>query len=502
MAGVSPVAKKTALIVNAYFGERRRPIREKVTALRTIAPQHLAGRLAPDRWRIRLHDEQTQGPLADTDAVGDPDLLIVTGLTSAFDRMQHVCALVKTRNPGAVVVAGGPAVRAAPRLAAARFDYALHGDLEATDEAVAEAFGADAVAREPAARFDLAPWTRRAAYAESSRNCNFRCGFCSMTSEDRPFVRYVPGTIRAQLAAQPRRDQLILVDNNFYGPDRTRFGAVMDELAGLREEGRFRRFGALVTADFFRDPAHALRAHAAGCRALFCGVESFDPAVLRSWGKHQNVATSPEDAIGACLSVGILPIYGILLDVIGRSVAELCADVAALTLRPDGVLPAFIVAPIPSPGTPFFDACVRERRLLPRVRLRDLNGSTLCLRGRDPLPELAAMLRDAIVFGGVRGLALRAAWRAARHPRLDAWQRAVSFARSCTMLRGRERRGPERTHIATTEPIDRLYSPACRIAPAYRDWFAPTYLTDAAGDPEPDFIPATRRSAAELGSSR
>lgn len=484
------VAPKSALIVNAYFGERRRPLRETSTALRTIAPQHLAGRLEPGRWRIRLHDEQTMGPLADTDSIGDPDLLVVTGLTSAFDRMQHLAAFAKTRDSRTVVVAGGPAVRALPRLSALRFDYALDGDLETLDGAVAEAFGRDAVAREPAARFDLAPWTRRAAYAESSRACNFRCGFCSMTSEDRPYVRYEPGTLRAQLASQPRRDQLILVDNNFYGPDRARFAAVLDELAALRAEGRFRRFGALVTADFFRDPALAARARDAGCRALFCGVESFDPIVLRAWGKHQNVATSPEDAIGACLAVGILPIYGILLDVVGRTVAELDADVAALTARKDGMLPTFVVAPIPYPGTPFFAACARERRLLPGVRLRDLNGSTLCVRPADPTPIVAAFLKDAVSFAGRRGAALRAAVRGARHPALDVLQRGVSFARSCAMLRGRERRGPERTHVATTEPLDASYRPKCYVSPQFRDRFEPVFLTDEAGDPTPDFATA------------
>jgi hypothetical protein len=494
-------APKTALVVNGYFGERRRPARETGTALRTVAPQFLAGRLAPDRWRIRLRDEQTQGPLADADEVGDVDLLIVTGLTSALDRMRHLAAFAKTRNPRAVVVAGGPAVRAAPRLAAADFDYALDGDVESVDAAVADAFGRDAVAREPRPRFDLAPWTRAAAYAETSRSCNFRCGFCSITAEDRPFLRYAPGSLRAQLDAQRRRDTLILVDNNFYGPDRAAFDATLAELAALRAEGRFHRFGALVTADFFRDPARVARAHAAGCRALFCGVESFDAETLKEWRKRQNVATTPDDAIGACLAVGILPIYGLLLDVVGKTAAALRVELSAVVARKDGVLPAFVVAPIPFPGTPFFADCVARRRLLPRVRLRDLNGSTLCVRGIDDVATTAALVRDASALLDGRAAALRATWRSLRAPRLDALQRAALLARNLGLLYGGSRRGPERTHLATTEPEDALYRPTGYVAPAYRGHFRPTYLTDDDGAPLPDFADGAALAADEAAAA-
>jgi hypothetical protein len=55
------------------------------------------------------------GPLEDPGLLGWPDMLVLTGLTTAFDRMLHLTAYARTLNEKVIVVAGGPSIRALSR---------------------------------------------------------------------------------------------------------------------------------------------------------------------------------------------------------------------------------------------------------------------------------------------------------------------------------------------------------------------------------------------------
>jgi radical SAM superfamily enzyme YgiQ (UPF0313 family) len=90
---------------------------------------YLAGACSP-LCVVRLYNEVSSGPLADADLLGWPDMLVLTGLTNAFDRMLHLTAYARTRNPRVIVVAGGPPVRAVPLFSRRFFDYACGGDID------------------------------------------------------------------------------------------------------------------------------------------------------------------------------------------------------------------------------------------------------------------------------------------------------------------------------------------------------------------------------------
>jgi radical SAM superfamily enzyme YgiQ (UPF0313 family) len=455
-----------------------------------MGPPFLAGWLAPDRWTVRLHDESTAGPLRSPDEVGSQDLVVLTGMTSGLDRMLHLAAFAKTANPACVTVAGGPAVRCAPLFASERFDYACQGDVEEVAEAVADAFGREAAAREWTPRFELAPWTRGVTYLESSRSCNFRCSFCVIAADRRPYQRYPKSDLFRQLDAQPSNRLLVLVDNNFFGPDHAEFDERIAFLAEQRKRGRFRGWGALVTADFFEDSERLRRAADAGCQALFCGVESFDPATLVSYRKKQNLKPSPIDVIGSSLEHGILPIYGLILDVVHRTAEDLTAEVAMAIEHGRGILPNFVSPTIPYPATPFFRDLAAAGRLLPNVRVRDLNGSTLCLRPRDGIDRIAALIRDLGALKGFRAKALSRTAGAWARRELSPVQLAVLTVRAlAVMLRRAPGSGSSgRTFVGPSEQLDDLYRPDCFVAPAYRRYFEPTFLTDDAGEPAAPFV--------------
>ena len=129
---------KRILVVNAHFDDARRRGRHPTTVLKAMGPVYLAGAFDRRACEVRLYDEQTSGPLEDPGLLGWPDMLVLTGLTNAFDRMLHLCAYARTRNRRVVVVAGGPAIRALPHHAARFFDYACQGDVEKLHEVAAD----------------------------------------------------------------------------------------------------------------------------------------------------------------------------------------------------------------------------------------------------------------------------------------------------------------------------------------------------------------------------
>src|SRR5437870_5873993 len=316
-----------------------------------MGPAYLAGVFAPERCDLRLYSELASGPLEDESLLGWPDMLVLTGLTTALDRMLHLTAYARTKNPRVVVVAGGHAVRALPRYCRGFFDYACLGDVEELRDVVADAFG-PAYGREVMdPRFDLVPWMDRVGYLESSRYCNFRCTFCTLTGEDHKYRTYELDALRRHVEAAGRRRFLVFIDNNFYGNDREHFRAKLELIGELQREGWFSAWVALVTNDFFFDDENLRLARAAGCIVLFSGVESFDRQWLRRVNKMQNSRASPVEIIRKTLDAGIVFLYGLVLDVTTRQIADLEQELDTILATHDITLRSYVSVSIPILGT-------------------------------------------------------------------------------------------------------------------------------------------------------
>ena len=304
---------KRVLVVNCYFDDTHRPARRPLKVPRALAPVFLAGAFS-SQCDVRLFNEVASGPLEDADLLGWPDILVLTGLTNAFDRMLHLTAYARTRNPRVIVAAGGPAIRALPHLSRRFFDYACQGDVEELRDEIVDALGRAYAAEEMTPRYDLAYWIGSMGYAEASRSCNFRCSFCSLTGEGRKYQVYPLDDVRRQIVALGRRKRLFFVDNNFYGVDRAAFAARVELIRGMREAGYFGDWGALVASDFFHSAENLTRVQRAGCRLLFTGVESFDVGWLRDVNKLQNTRYSQVDLITRSLEHGVMFGYGLIVD--------------------------------------------------------------------------------------------------------------------------------------------------------------------------------------------
>jgi len=474
------------LIVNCYADETRRAVPRIGKVPQTTGPLYLAGAFLPERWEIRIHNEHSDGPLEDAATLGWPELLVLTGLTTSIDRMRHVTAYARTRNPAVRVVGGGHVARAFPRFCATFMDVVCQGDVEELQEVVAELFGPGWAAERLVPRYDLAHWFGRIGYAESTRYCNFKCGFCVLSAEGRRFAVSDPAVLREELLAVGPRRLLNFNDNNFYGNDRESFHARVACVGERWRAGQFGNWGALVTGDFFQDPANLALVRDAGCLALFSGVESFSDAWNASQNKKQNGLRPQVELIRECLDAGIVFLYGLILDVTSRTIADLRQELDTVFGCHQITLPGFLSLPIPFPGTPWFYECLDAGKLMPGTRVRDLDSTTIAVRPLEPLAEVVAFVRDLQVARGYRRKILRHAAGFAWHYRGRLTPMRMLVAQSMGPLvaaplmgtfPGRMGRpaGP-RTHVAGTEPLDLVYTPAFPVATKFAGHFSPAQL--------------------------
>jgi len=491
---VSRLPSKRVLVVNCYLDYSRAPIRRTTKIPQAVGPLYLAGAFSRELCDVRCYTELASGPLEDEELLGWPDMLVLTGLTHCFDRMLHLTAYARTRNPKVIVVAGGPAVRALPVLSQRFFDYSCLGDIEELRDVIIDAWGGGYAADEMIPRFDLGYWLKLVNYVESTRYCNFRCSFCSLTAERRAYQTYDLENLRRQILAAGKRRKLFFIDNNFYGNDRDHFRRRVNLIGEMRQAGHFNNWGALVTNDFFSRQENLALVKESGCELLFSGVESFDSAWLRKVNKLQNTFAPQVEMISRCLNTGVIFCYGLMLDVSTRTIAELRRELEFITGTPEISLPAFITPPIPILGTPYFFECLKNQSLLPQTKLRDMDGITIVQRTLDPIDEVVEFVRDVEYFKGFRCRALKHSARffSLYRSKLKPLQISIGFEQglllsahtliTSTTALGWLKKAKERTYVSTTEPADDLYRPAFRVESRFKDYFEPTMVTDKEGN--------------------
>ena len=497
------VAKKRILIVNCFFDESRRAVRRPAKLPQALGPIYLAGAFKSELCEIRLYNEVTSGPLLNEDLFAWPDLLVLTGLTNSFDRMLHLTAYTRSKNPKAIIAAGGPAIRALPLLARQYFDYCCLGDIEEMQDVITDALGREYVAEEMLPRFDLAYWLRHINYVESTRNCNFRCSFCALTAEGHGYKKYELDYTRKQIMSLAKRRRLIFADNNFYGNDRDHFFARLALVKEMWQARYMKDWAALVTGDFFRDDGNLRVVRDAGCRYLFSGVEAFDANWLKSVNKGQNNLCPQVEMIRKCLEAGLFFSYGLIFDVDRRRISELRRELDLITNTPAITLPCFITLPIPLLGSPFFYECLDSKSILPSTKLRDMDGSTLVCKPLDPIDDVVAFLAEMTTLRGYR-------WRVLKHSAnfvrnyystLSKTQLGVELVNAALLCAYSvatapatpfvpTRRGRSRTYVSTTEILDAVYTPSFRVESQYESYFRPTMVTDAGGQLSQELVGA------------
>jgi len=485
--------KKRILIVNTFFDDLRVNAPNPNKVPQAMGPVYLAGAFSREHCDVRIYNEHYSGPLENEALLSWPDMLVLTGLTVTFDRMLHLTAYARTKNPGVIVVAGGPAVRALKRYSQCFFDYSCVGDIEQIREVIGEALGKRYLDEKMIPRYDLMQHFSRVGYLETSRNCNFKCTFCSLTGEKSGYQQYNLDSIRQQVYAMGKKHHVVFIDNNFYGNDRSYFLSRLELLRELRDQGYFRGWSALVTADFFAKDENLVLARHTGCECLFSGFESFDLNMLRQYNKRQNTVLKQVEIIKKCQEAGIAFTYGIMLDLSRRHITDIRHEIDFIIGNPKITLPSYFSLVIPMLGTPYFDECLENRTLLPNLRLRDFDGFTITTVPLDPIEKAVSLVRDLPNLRSyrrkilVKGLGyMRSNWR-----QLSPIQKAIVITNMLLLIiprlnnnpTGLRLRLPARTFIGGRDKLDAVYTPALKVDSKYQGYFAPTIVTDAVGQP-------------------
>jgi hopanoid C-2 methylase len=337
-------AKKRVLIVNCYLDETRRLTGRPHFVPQAVGPVFLAGAFDDRTTELRLYSELYSGPLLDAASLGWPDMLVLTGMTSAYDRMLHLTAYARTLNRRVIIVAGGPSIRQLPTYSQRFFDYCCTGDIEQLRDVARDALGHEYVADVMLPRFDLINWMGHIGYVESSRNCNFRCSFCTLTGEGVSYRTYDIDYLRAQLDAVGWRTCILFIDNNFYGNSKAQFRAKLEVLKEYYQRKAFGGWAALVTSDFFADESNLRLAKESGCLGLFSGIESFDRSQIRRFHKNQNLIVPQVEMIRRCLDSGVAFQYGVIFDIHTRTLEEIRDELAFIMRTPQITLPSSISA--------------------------------------------------------------------------------------------------------------------------------------------------------------
>lgn len=490
--------RKRVLVVNAFIDEFGRQKGSPYRIPMAMGHIFLAGAFSETLCEVKVYSEQYSGPLKDLKLLAWADMLVMTGVTTSFDRMLQLTAYARALNPAVIVVAGGPPIRALPKLSRRYFDYVCLGPVEELREVARDAFGPGYESDEFFPRFDLGPKTHLLGFVESSRACNFSCSFCSLTGEKERYQPYDLEYVRRQILAVGKK-QLVFIDNNFYGNDRKHFRMRVEMLRELYRDGRIKGWSALVTGDFFAKKENLELVAEAGCKSLFSGIESFDPETLRSYNKKQNTLVPQIEMIQRCLDAGILFSYGVMLDPTTRPIAELEQEIEFIFSRPEITAPAFFTLAIPLLGTPYFNDCIRQERLFPKTALRHLDGVTLAMKTLDPTEVALRFVQDLPNMRGHRRSLFRhlrgflSHYRGKLEP-LQLYSSVVTAlligttSAASSPLQWLSRDG-KAEYFGPTKPLDPQYQPLMRLPERFRRHFEPTYVTNAKGELAAELAP-------------
>jgi hypothetical protein len=453
--------------------------------------------LLPDWCEVEIVNDTWDDP----DWTKAYDLVFLSCVHADWDRARQISHYYRRR--GARTVLGGSMAGTYPHLCAPYFDAVVIGDPEDTVGRVVEDARANRLQpvyrsagyfadRVPVPR--IAPVARKQVFplsVEATRGCPYACDFCALTAVGtRHALRPVHTVVRDILAGQAalreagvagwKRRLIVFYDNNLAGNLRW-FRELCLALKPLDV-----LWGACLTFNVIANRDLLKLMYDCGCRAVFVGLETFNPDTLADITKPQNNIGKMAQAIAQSRDEGILVIAGLI-------VSPVHDDEAYIRSLPDHLdacglhVPSFVSFETPIPGTPFFDrmAASPQPLFLPNANLYDFSAYTLVLQPhKAPLDAFLAAYHETMrrIYAPPRRLAKladdlprllrRGSWTAAALDLGDMWVTNFDPVPGRTFMAGTDTLPPE------TVPFERddFDSEAQRL-----DICSPTLVTDEEG---------------------
>jgi radical SAM superfamily enzyme YgiQ (UPF0313 family) len=501
-------------IISVFVDYHRRGAHHRGVLQPQVGP--LIAALLPDSAEIDIVNDTWVDP----DWSRDYDLVFLSCMHAEFDRARQISHYWRKR--GAQVVIGGSMASLYPHLCAPWFDAVVVGDPEDTVPHVYEdasrhqlqrlyRSGGDAAARAPT------PLAHRVAdqqvfplALEVTRGCPYTCDFCVLTGmgtrfDTRPVARVEHDlvTLRAALEGRitgplknKRRRMAMFYDNNIGG----NLG-YLRQLCDLMERLGL-EWASSVTFNVLTNKALLQRMFDSGCRALYVGLETFNPAALDDFNKPQNRLPLIRRALDDARAVGILVTAGMILSPQHDDIAYIRS--LPQRLRESGLhVPTFLAFETPFPGTPYFhrlagrNAAALERGeralFLPGALLRDFTSYTLVVEPtlapaqeyvdayKATLDEIYAPRRRlAKLVHDVPSFVKRGAWTSALLDVGDMLTAGLPRAPGRTYLAGTDLAPPERVPLTEADFRDEAEAASLLL---------PTAVTDERGRLLPQWAP-------------
>jgi hypothetical protein len=519
------MAGKRALVICTHL----RPSRDKRRTsyfMQPIAGLHVASLIDPRHFDVRLYHEDWHGPFDPARCAGY-DLVFLSGLQPDFDRMRQLAYFFGRQ--GTTVVAGGSICTSFPEFAARFFDVVCAGGVDSVREVVSDYL------RGTLKRIYRSPADRISAYAidhgllaksginplfhlmETSRGCSFKCSFCVIPAEIGAHARYDLPTLAAQIenaiSTSPffsfrRWFPMINFQDNNFSDDRSHMLAVAEMLGS---HPKIRGWSALVTQNILHDRALVARLAKLKCQVLFAGLESLDHEMLRRYNKTQNMSRrfNVIDDVAFAESQGIAICYGYLFDYRHQTAAEMERQILSIARHRLMPMPVYLSVVAPLAGTAGFWDDLRGGELAPNLRLRDLDGETIChSRLADRREAIVAfiekMFRRPSTVVGRLAIIVKTLRRIVRARSLNPWRwYVIASANFHCFIWSRATRSAPRTYLAGSDTLDPQYfeRPADLSEEDRLRYFEPIKLTDETGQPAEWIrasIPANEPEAREV----
>ena len=522
----TPLRRRRALVVCAHLRPGRVKRRSHYV-MQPITGLHVASQINPAEFDVTIYHEDWHGPFDPARAQGY-DIVFISGLQVDFDRMRQLSYYF--RRAGATVVAGGSICTVFPEFAAQFFDVVCAGGVDSVPEVVADyqrgclkRIYRSAIARitdyeihhEIFTRSGITPAVH---LLETSRGCSFRCSFCVMPSEVGRHATYDLTSLRRAIDDSIRNSPrfsfrrayplIIFLDNNF-SDDRQHMLRVCEM---LQDHSGVRGWAALVTQNILHDRALISKLAKMKCVSLFVGLESFDREVLRRYKKKQNLGRhNVIDDIVFAESVGIGIGYGYLFDPRMQTADAMREQIRMIGANPKLPMPTYLSVIAPLAGTDAFWEDLKNGDLAANLRLRDLDGETICYANladsSQALVDFSEKIfrrpwmlvrRATIVWKTVRRIVRAGSFNPIRWYLIGAsnlhafvWS-SVSTSAVRTYLAGSDVLDPqyfERPQDLTEVDRTRYFEPIYLTDPEGRpsEWLSP-YIPRARSHPTPDRI--------------
>lgn len=337
--------------------------------------------LTPPQINVSITDEA----LEPVDFDRDVDLVGLTAMTSAAPRAYQIADRFRQR--GTAVVMGGMHASALPEEALQHVDAVVIGEAEGLWPRLLEDFQKGqlhkiyrhddfpSLAGLPVPRRDLLDLSQYwgSDTLQATRGCPYDCSFCTVSTFFGRTYRTRPVDEVVAEASQLEGKFLIFVDDNIMGK-RSYAADLFERLKDLKKS-----FLAQASTSMLKTPQLITQAAAAGCTALFVGLETLSPQNLAEIGKNINVVEKYRELIKRLHDNGIAIIGAFMfgLDHDDEDVFQRTADFAEETQID---VPQFTIL-TPLPGTRFYAEVEREGRIIERDWTK-YNGNHVCFRPR------------------------------------------------------------------------------------------------------------------------